>query len=240
MEERLQKIISASGMMSRRAAEEMISAGKVSVNGVKATLGQKADPAVDNILVNGRPVMGQKTHLYVMLNKPAGYVTTASDEQGRETVLSLMTGIPERIYPVGRLDMYSSGLLLLTNDGELANALMHPSHEIEKTYELRISGEVPEKAAASMRKPILIDDRMTNPAFVEVKSFAKGETTVSVTIKEGRNRQIRRLCERAGLKIISLKRMAEGPLALGKLETGKWRYLTDDEVSRLKSTAGLK
>ena len=239
MEERLQKIISASGMMSRRAAEEMISAGKVSVNGVKATLGQKADPSVDNILVNGRPVMGQKSHLYVMLNKPAGYVTTASDEQGRETVLSLLTGIPERVYPVGRLDMYSSGLLLLTNDGELANAPMHPSHEIEKTYELRISGEVTEKAAASMRKPILIDDRMTNPAVVEVKAFAKGETTVSVTIKEGRNRQIRRLCERAGLRIISLKRMAEGPLALGKLETGKWRYLTEDEVRRLKSTAGL-
>lgn len=240
MEERLQKIISASGMMSRRAAEEQITAGKVTVNGVKAVLGQKADPAVDNILVNGKPVMGEKKHLYVMLNKPAGYVTTLSDDQGRETVVSLVAGVPERVYPVGRLDMYSSGLLLLTNDGELANALMHPSREIEKKYELKISGEVPENTVASLQRPIMIDGRMTNPAIVEVIGFAKGETTLSVTIKEGRNRQIRRLCERAELRIISLKRLAEGSIVLGGLETGKWRYLTENEVARLKASAGLK
>ncbi len=205
----------------------------MTVNGVPAVLGQKADPSVDTIAVNGRPILSERKKLYVMLNKPAGVVTTLHDEQGRHSVPELIRGVPERVYPVGRLDMYSEGLLLLTNDGELANALMHPGCEVGKKYLLHVKGENIPSRLRSLSAPMMIDGRMTSPAKVEIISQSDGEAEISVTIHEGRNRQIRRLCERAGLKVIRLCRVSEGPLALGDLPSGKWRYLTEDETAAL-------
>ena len=237
MQERLQKIISAAGLMSRRAAEELIAAGKVTVNGERAAVGMRADPSEDNILVNGRPLLVQSRKIYVMLNKPAGVVTTLRDEQGRRSVKELLTGIGERVYPVGRLDMYSEGLLLLTNDGELANALMHPSAEIRKVYELTVKGDDLPRRVRKLSAPIEIDGRMTAPAQVEVLRMGDSEAEITVAIHEGRNRQIRRLCERDGLKVMRLCRVSEGPLALGDMPRGKWRHLTEEEVDRLKKAA---
>ena len=234
MQERLQKIISASGLMSRRAAEELIAAGKVTVNGVRAELGTRADPQEDNILVRGRPLPMQGKKIYVMLNKPAGVVTTLHDEQGRHSVKELLSDLHERVYPVGRLDMYSEGLLLLTNDGEFANAMMHPSAEVKKVYALTVKGEDFPHRIRALTAPIEIDGRMTSGAQVEVLQLREQEAEISVTIHEGRNRQIRRLCERAGLKVVHLCRISEGPLTLGDLPRGKWRYLTEEEVSRLR------
>ena len=233
MQERLQKIISASGLMSRRAAEQLITAGKVRVNGIPAKLGMKADPEEDNIVVNGQPLLSREKHVTVMLNKPAGVVTTLHDEQGRPSVASLVQGVHARIYPVGRLDQYSEGLLLLTNDGALANALMHPANEISKTYLLRVRGANPESAAQSLSRPIEIDGRNTSPAQVKLLNVNGQEAECLVTIREGRNRQIRRLCERAGLKVLLLRRVSEGPLSLGSLEPGAWRVLTEEELSKL-------
>ncbi|MBQ8076535.1 MAG: rRNA pseudouridine synthase [Oscillospiraceae bacterium] len=236
MQERLQKIISASGLMSRRAAEQLIAAGKVQVNGVPAELGTKADIEQDNIVVNGHPLLSREKKITVMLNKPAGVVTTLRDEKGRPAVSSLVQGVHARIYPIGRLDQYSEGLLLLTNDGELANALMHPAFEIPKTYLLSIHGENLEKAVSSLSRPITIDGRATSPAHVKVLSLSGQEAVCSVTIHEGRNRQIRRLCERAGVKVMKLQRIQEGPLSLGDLQPGQWRYLTEEEIRTLRAS----
>ncbi|MBQ3373955.1 MAG: rRNA pseudouridine synthase [Oscillospiraceae bacterium] len=233
MQERLQKIISASGLMSRRAAEQLIAAGKVRVNGITAELGMKADPEEDNIIVNGQPLLSRERHVTVMLNKPAGVVTTLHDEQGRLSVASLVQGVHARVYPVGRLDQYSEGLLLLTNDGALANALMHPASEIAKTYLLRVQGEKLESAVQSLSRPIEIDGRATSPAQVKLVGISGQEAECLVTIHEGRNRQIRRLCERAGLKVLLLRRVSEGPLSLGSLTPGAWRVLTEQELSEL-------
>ena len=238
MQERLQKIISAAGLMSRRAAEQLIADGKVTVNGERAELGTKADPKEDVILVKGRPILSREKKVTVMLHKPAGVVTTLSDNKGRRSVADLVKGVPERVYPVGRLDMYSEGLLLLTNDGELANALMHPSAEIRKTYQLRVKGDDLPTRIAKLSRPIEIDGRMTSPAAVETLRMENGEAELSVTIHEGRNRQIRRLCERAGLKVLRLCRLKEGPLDLDDLPAGKWRYLTDGEIALLKRHGG--
>ena len=234
MQERLQKIISAAGLMSRRGAEQLIAAGKVKVNGVTAELGTKADPEEDTILVNGKPVFQQEKKVTVMLNKPAGVVTTLHDEQGRRSVKDFVRDVPYRLYPIGRLDMYSEGLLLMTNDGELANALMHPSGEVKKVYELTVRGDDLPRRIQALSAPIEIDGLKTAPAQVEVLKMGEEEAELSVTIHEGRNRQIRRLCERDGLKVVRLCRVSEGPLSLGSLPRGKWRYLTEDEVSRLK------
>ena len=239
MQERLQKIIAASGLMSRRAAEQLIAAGKVKVNGITAVPGTKADPAEDNILVNGRPVFQREKFVTVMLNKPAGVVTTLHDEQGRPTVASLVSSIRERIYPVGRLDMYSEGLLLLTNDGELANAMMHPAMEIPKTYLLVIKGEGLDAAIRSLSRPIEIDGRLTTPAEVKIVRLDDQEAELAVTIHEGRNRQIRRLCERAGVGVVTLRRIKEGPLALGSLKKGCWRELTEEEMRQLRHALHL-
>ena len=233
MQERLQKIISASGLMSRRAAEQLITAGKVRVNGIPAELGMKADPEEDNIVVDGKPLLSREKHVTVMLNKPAGVVTTLHDEQGRPSVASLVQGVHARVYPVGRLDQYSEGLLLLTNDGALANALMHPANGIPKTYLLRVRGANPESAVQSLSRPIEIDGRNTSPAQVKLLNVNGQEAECLVTIREGRNRQIRRLCERAGLKVLLLRRVSEGPLSLGSLAPGAWRVLTDEELSKL-------
>ena len=238
MTERLQKIISASGLMSRRAAEEAISSGRVTVNGVKAGLGDKADPAFDRIAVDGRPLPKSEAKLYIMLNKPRGYVTTLRDEKGRKNVTELLQGLGVRVYPVGRLDMYSEGLLLLTNDGEFANRVMHPSHEVSKTYRTWVTGENPEKAARNLRRPMEIDGYTIRPAGVDIEQCFPGGALLTITIREGRNRQVRKMCEQVGLKVTRLVRIAEGGLQLGDLKSGCWRHLTAEEVRAVLAGEG--
>lgn len=238
MEERLQKLISASGMMSRRAAEKLISEGKVRVNGKRAELGEKADPQKDMILINGKKLHQNAEPVYILLNKPAGYVTTLSDEKGRKTVADLVAPLGMRLYPVGRLDLNSDGLLLMTNDGDLANSLMHPSGEVEKVYRLtvKISGENDFDAAIQkLTEPIEIDGRMTCPAIISAVEKSGEKAAMLVSIREGRNRQIRRLCENAGLTVVRLTRISEGPIRLGNLLPGKFRYLTSEEIDMLKA-----
>ena len=234
MKERLQKIISASGLMSRRAAEELIAAGKVSVNGVTAALGDKAEAGVDKILVDGKalPSVGEK--LYIMLNKPRGYVTTLSDEKGRKNVTELIKELGTRLYPVGRLDMYSEGLLLMTNDGDFANRLMHPSHEIDKCYHTWVKGEDMGWAVELLRCPMEIDGYVTSPAEVDILEVKGEEALLAITIHEGRNRQVRKMCEAAGLKVTRLMRVSEGGVELGTLKSGKWRRLTEEELDMLR------
>lgn len=234
MKERLQKIISASGLMSRRAAEELIAAGKVSINGVTAALGDKAEAGVDQILVDGKalPSVGEK--LYIMLNKPRGYVTTLSDEKGRKNVTELIKELGTRLYPVGRLDMYSEGLLLMTNDGDFANRLMHPSHEIDKCYHTWVKGEDMGWAVELLRCPMEIDGYVTSPAEVDILELKGEEALLAITIHEGRNRQVRKMCEAAGLKVTRLMRVSEGGVELGTLKSGKWRRLTEEELDMLR------
>ena len=234
MAERLQKIISAAGLASRRAAEEMIRAGRVTVNGETAALGQSADPETDEIMLDGSPVtaVGKKT--YIMLNKPRGYVTTLSDERGRRNVAQLVSGAGVRLYPVGRLDMDSEGLVIMTNDGELANRMMHPSHSVKKTYETTVSGADINEALPILRSPLVIDGYKIRPAEVEVKDVEGESFVLHITISEGRNRQVRKMCEQAGLRVSRLRRISEGPLHLGELPIGKWRELSGNETAMLK------
>ena len=237
MEERLQKLISAAGLMSRRAAEDLISRGKVTVNGKTASLGDKADPESDRIEIAGKLLRERKNNVYVMLNKPAGYVTTLSDEQGRKTVAELVKAVGTRLYPVGRLDLNSDGLLLMTNDGDIANRLMHPSGDVVKKYRLTVKsgGNNFEEAVKMLSQPLEIDGRLTSPAQVELVENTGEKAILNVSISEGRNRQIRRLCENVGLKVLRLTRIAEGPLELDGLPSGRFRYLTDEEIQGLKS-----
>ena len=230
MEERLQKILSSRGVASRRRAEELLQAGCVTVDGRTAVLGDKADPEVCRICVDGVPLPGAGRRTYLLLNKPRGYVTTLSDERGRKTVADLVQGCGVRVWPVGRLDLDSEGLLLLTDDGTLTHALLHPSHEIEKEYHVWVQGDL-QAALPILRGPMSLDGRPLHPAAVEVL----GEGRLSVTIHEGRNRQVRRMCAAAGLKVKRLQRVREGSLTLGDLPVGKWRYLTNEEVALLKS-----
>ena len=234
MKERLQKIISASGLMSRRAAEELIAAGKVSVNGVTAALGDKAEAGVDQILVDGKALPSAGEKLYIMLNKPRGYVTTLSDEKGRKNVTELIKELGTRLYPVGRLDMYSEGLLLMTNDGDFANLLMHPSHEIDKCYHTWVKGEDMGWAVELLRCPMEIDGYVTSPAEVDILELKGEEALLAITIHEGRNRQVRKMCEAAGLKVTRLMRVSEGGVELGTLKSGKWRRLTEEELDMLR------
>ena len=234
MKERLQKIISASGLMSRRAAEELIAAGKVSVNGVTAALGDKAEAGVDKILVDGKALPSAGEKLYIMLNKPRGYVTTLSDEKGRKNVTELIKELGTRLYPVGRLDMYSEGLLLMTNDGDFANRLMHPSHEIDKCYHTWVKGEDMGWAVELLRCPMEIDGYVTSPAEVDILELKGEEALLAITIHEGRNRQVRKMCEAAGLKVTRLMRVSEGGVELGTLKSGKWRRLTEEELDMLR------
>jgi len=229
MTDRLQKIISAAGLMSRRTAEEYIKAGRVSVNGILAQLGDKADPERDTILVDGKALPTGNEKVYIMLNKPKGYVTTMSDEKGRKCVTELVRRAGARIYPVGRLDMYSEGLLIMTNDGEFANKLMHPKHNISKTYMTWVSGENIERSVELLRKPMEIDGYTVCAQKVERAE----KDVLSITIGEGRNRQVRKMCEQAGLKVTRLCRISEGAVSLGELEPGKWRYLTREEIDSL-------
>ncbi len=233
MTERIQKLISAAGLMSRRAAEEAIAAGRVEVNGEKAGLGDRADPAADRITVDGKELPRTEEKLYLMLNKPRGYVTTLHDEKGRRNVTELMTGLNARVYPVGRLDMYSEGLLLLTNDGDFANRVMHPSHEVTKTYRTWVTGADIEKAVKTLRRPMEIDGAAVRAQGVDIEQSFPGGALLNVRIGEGRNRQVRKMCEQAGLKVTRLQRIAEGGVELGSLKSGCWRRLTGDEIKSL-------
>ena len=232
--ERLQKLIAAAGLMSRRAAEECISAGRVSVNGRTAQLGDRADPAADEIRVDGRLLPREAEKVYIMLNKPRGYVTTLRDEKGRRDVTQLLRGLQTRVYPVGRLDLDSEGLLLLTNDGDFANALMHPSHEVDKRYEVWVKGPVTEAALAALRRPMTLDGYTLRPAAVELAETLEDGARLFITIHEGRNRQVRRMCEQVGWKVTRLRRVSEGSLKLGALKTGCWRPLTGEELAELR------
>jgi len=234
MKERLQKIISSAGLCSRRAAERLITEGRVKVNGAAASLGDSADPDTDEILVNGKRLSISEKKTYIMLNKPKGYVTTMSDEKGRRNVTELVAELGVRVYPVGRLDMYSEGLLIMTDDGELANRLMHPKNECRKTYHAWIKGECSEDALSILSSPMDIDGYVIKPAEIELLSRGEGYTLLSVTIHEGRNRQIRKMCEKASLRLTRLLRVSEGSLELGELKTGKWRYLSEKELQDLQ------
>lgn len=228
MSDRLQKILSARGIASRRAAEKMIEEGRVAVNGVVAVLGQSADPDRDEILLDGKPLPSNSDHVYILLHKPRGYVTTLSDEKGRKTTAQLVADCGQRIYPVGRLDMDSEGLLLFTSDGEFANALMHPKHEVEKSY-LAWVEHYTEAGLAVLKKPMELDGYTIRAP--KVRCIKPG--LLEITIHEGRNRQVRRMCEHAGMHVTRLKRIREGSLRLGELPLGKWRYLTPMEVESL-------
>ncbi len=233
MKDRLQKILSARGLASRRKAEEWIAAGRVQVNGKTAALGDSADPDVDEICVDGAPIPDLKDNVYIMLNKPRGYVTTLSDEKGRENVAQLVADCGARVYPVGRLDMDSEGLLILTNDGEFANRLMHPKHEVNKTYQVTVRG-YHEAALALLRRPIELDGyRIKVPQVKLLKSDGQ-RAKILVTIHEGRNRQVRRMCDAAGMQVVRLRRISEGSLQLGDLPLGKWRNLTKEELAGLE------
>ena len=231
--ERLQKILSARGLASRRAAEEWIKAGRVTVNGKTAALGDTADADTDEICVDGNPLPRQEGLVYLVLHKPRGYVTTLHDEKGRPDAAQLVADCGARVYPVGRLDMDSEGLLLFTNDGAFANRLMHPSHQVEKTYEVQVSGYAAEKLTL-LRRPIVLDGYRIAPPEVRLLSRAGDKAWVQVVIHEGRNRQVRRMCQAAGLTVLRLKRTREGDLRLGDLPLGKWRSLTEAEIENLK------
>lgn len=234
MAERLQKIIAAAGMMSRRTAEEYISAGRVSVNGRPAVLGDRADPEKDRILVDGKDLPSTGEKVYIMLNKPKGYVTTLKDEKGRRDVSQLVADLGVRIFPVGRLDMNSEGLLLMTNDGDFANRVMHPSHEVTKTYYTWVSGSNIERAAEALRLPMELEGYRTRPARVELLKRLPEGAVLSISIHEGRNRQVRKMCGAVGLEVTRLKRVAEGGLELGELPPGKWRHLSSEELDKLR------
>lgn len=230
--ERLQKIIASRGLCSRRKAEELIAAGQVTLNGKTATLGDAADPGKDEIRVRGKPLPGLEKKVYLMLNKPRGYVTTLSDEKGRANAAQLVAGCGVRVYPVGRLDMDSEGLLLFTNDGEFANFLMHPRQEVDKTYRVWVTGYAP-KALETLKKPMELDGYRIRPPRVRLIRAEGEKAVVEVAIHEGRNRQVRRMCQNAGMTVTRLLRTAEGTLRLGSLKSGAWRYLTAEEIAQL-------
>lgn len=233
MIERIQKILSARGVASRRAAEEMLQAGRITCNGAVCALGDKADPDTDTICVDGKPIPEKRDRVYIMLNKPRGFVTTLSDEKGRKNAAQLVAGCGRRVYPVGRLDMDSEGLLLFTDDGDFANAIMHPSHNIDKTYKVLVKGYTA-SALEKLRLPVELDGYKIKEPLVELLEHKEDKAVLQVTIHEGRNRQVRRMCAMAGLVVLRLKRVAEGDVCLGDLAVGKWRYLTSTEIEALK------
>jgi pseudouridine synthase len=232
--ERLQKILSQAGVASRRASEQLMLEGRVTVNGETVReLGTKADPSRDDIRVDGRRVKVAERHRYLLLNKPRGYVTTRSDPQRRPTVIDLLRGVREYVYPIGRLDFDSEGLLLLTNDGDLAARLTHPRHGITRVYDVRVLGEPDRHDVERLAKGVTIDDRRTGPAEVNLV----GPAHLVVTIREGRNRQVRKMCDAIGHPVTQLRRIAIGPIRDATLKPGEWRDLTEDEVRRLRSSA---
>lgn len=234
MKERIQKILAQAGLCSRRAAEDLLRDGRVTVNGRPAGLGDSADPTRDKLAVDGRPVRAAEEKVYLMLNKPRGFVSTMKDERGRRTVAQLTQGAGARVYPVGRLDYDSEGLLIMTNDGDLTLRLTHPSHEAGKTYRVSVRGDLARLPALS--EPMVIDGYTIRPAEVHVLSRTEdGAAKLEITIHEGRNRQIRKMCAQCGLEVRRLKRVAVGKIGLDPaLAPGKWRRLTPDEIACLK------
>ncbi|SHF04037.1 pseudouridine synthase [Desulforamulus putei] len=240
MDERLQKVLAKAGVASRRHAEELITGGKVMVNGrVVTELGTKVDAYKDKILVNGKPIPPPEKKVYLLLHKPRGYVTTLSDERGRKTVLDLLEGVEQRVYPVGRLDYDSEGLLLMTNDGELTHALTHPKHQVKKTYLARVEGVPEPEKLQAMAKGLQLEDGLTAPAEVKIVDIQNGRALLQISIHEGRNRQVRRMCEHIGHRVLRLRRVRIGPLELGNLKPGEFRPLTRQELKELMSLAGI-
>lgn len=233
---RIQKYLSLCGVTSRRAAEDDIKHGAVYVNGKVCSIGQVITPGVDTVTYKGKKVIPKREsdRIYIMLNKPRGYITTSSDELGRKTVLDLVSDIPERIYPIGRLDRDSEGLLLLTNDGELTNILTHPTHRIPKIYHVKFSGKITDEQLDVLRSPLTIDGYKIKPVQTEVVRLTDNETVLEFTLFEGRNRQIRKMADAANLRIIRLTRIAIGNIKLGNLAPGKYRFLTGKQVKYLK------
>ncbi len=234
---RIQKVLSENGILSRRRAEAYIEEGRITVNGRPAQPGAAVDVRTDIIAIDGERVQfAKKQHkVYLMLNKPRGYVTTLSDELGRRCVAELVEDAPEKVYPVGRLDKNSEGLLLFTNDGDFANYIMHPSHHVSKTYRVTVRPDVSEDQLTALSAGVEIDGRMTAPAEVLVLAKEPGRVVLQMVIREGRNRQIRKMCEAVGLEVARLKRTGEGPLRLGMLQPGQWRELTPQEVGSLRN-----
>lgn len=232
MKERLQKIISNAGITSRRDAEKLINAGRVTINHVVANLGDRASAYDDLICIDGKELKVRPSKVYIMLNKPVGYVTTLKDEKDRKNVVDLIKNIGTRVYPIGRLDMDSEGLLLLTNDGDFANKIMHPKNEVPKKYHLKLHGDV--KKIPNLTKPMKIDGYDITPAEVEVLYTEGSRAEIFITIFEGRNRQIRKMCQKCGLQVDMLKRIGIGKISLGDLSRGKWRNLSKNEVLYLQ------
>ncbi len=237
---RLQKYLSEAGIASRRKAEEMIRSGAVKVNGAVAQIGDSVDPKKDTVLVKGKKVIKQGEKRYILLNKPRGYVTTTDDDLGRKCVLELVKDVKERIYPVGRLDRVSEGALIMTNDGAFANAMMHPSKHVPKTYRVTVRPEPTAEQVDILATGVELDGRLTAPADVFVISKEEGRAVLEIVLREGRNRQIRRMCESQNLEVARLRRIAVGPIKLGMLQTGQWRDLTPAEVESLFKAAGMK
>ena len=232
---RLQKYFTDCGVLSRRAAEEEIKAGRVKVNGISAKLGDKIDPEIDVVEYKGKRILPRKDdkYVYILLNKPCGVVTSAKDEKGRICVTDLVK-CGTRVYPVGRLDLNSQGLILMTNDGELTNKLTHPRHEIPKIYEVDVVGKVTTEQLTILNSSMTVDGYILLPVKTEFLDKNDKFTTLRMTLYEGRNRQIRKMCEQVGLKVAKLARVAIGSITLGELQGGKWRYLTNDEINMLK------
>ncbi len=235
---RLQKFLSEAGVASRRKAEDMIRAGTVKVNGITASIGDSVDPKKDTVTVKGKRVRKESNLRYILLNKPRGYVTTADDELGRKCVTQLVSDVKERVYPVGRLDRVSEGALIMTNDGEFANLMMHPSHHVPKTYRVTVRPAVTAQQVEQLEDGIELDGRMTLPAQVHVISKEEGRAVLEIVLYEGRNRQIRRMCEALELEVARLRRVAVGPVKLGMLKPGQWRDLTPAEVQTLIKMGG--
>ena len=231
---RLQKFLSDAGIMSRRAAEEEIKNSNVSVNGHVATPGTKIDPTVDLVTYKGRRIKYEKRkYTYIMMNKPRGYLSSTSDDRGRKCITELLVGVDARVYPVGRLDLISEGMILLTDDGELKNKLTHPSHSLPKVYRVKVGGSVSEGQLDILSSALVIDGYQIKPVTVTVTGEDEGGTVLKMTLLEGRNRQIRKMCEQAGLTVKRLSRISIGKLKLDGMPVGKWRYLEDDEVEYL-------